>query len=264
MQHTHRIIGLLIGLTLLAAGCSSAAISQSTPVPTLVRLPTVTPAASTAVTGPTRLPAVSQPTATQARATPTATPAISSAGAVTASMARLGLGPEQYAALGDPNAPVTIVEFSDFGCRFCRMYARMTFPQLKTEFIDSGQVYYVYKDLPVVSNQGDLAAQAAECAGAQGRYWEMHAQLFADPGEWDRNVAAARTAFARYAQTYDLDAAVFEQCLDEGLFAADIRQDFEEAQALRIFGTPAFFINGKLLSGAHPFETFAEIIAAEP
>jgi protein-disulfide isomerase len=178
-------------------------------------------------------------------------------------MDRLELSGEPRATLGDPAAPVTIVEFADFGCSFCRVHARRTLPLLKEQYIDTGQVYYVYKDLPVVSFQGALAAQAAECAGEQDRYWEMHERLSRAPEEWDRDDAESRAALQEYAVELELDEAGFGDCLAEERYAADVDRDFREAQALRLFGTPAFFINGRLLNGAQSVEVFREAIEAE-
>lgn len=251
------LLALLLGLIACSSGAPTAE-----PVATLQRLPTVTPLplAGAAVTPmivstipPTR------PSAVPTRALPRTT----DEGVVTWSMEQLGLTGERFAALGDPAAPVTIVEFADFGCSFCRIHARQTFPVLKEQYIDTGLVYYVYKDLPVVSFQGALAAQAAECAGEQGRYWEMHERLSRNPAEWDRADGEALIAVRMYATDLELDAAAFEQCLAEERYAGDVDRDFAEAQALRIFGTPAFFINGRLLNGAQQADVFHSVIEDE-
>ncbi|MCG8349100.1 MAG: DsbA family protein, partial [Chloroflexales bacterium] len=184
-------------------------------------------------------------------------------GPITPSMAQLAIDGERFATMGDPAAPVTIVEFSDYGCLFCRLYTLTTFPEIKTKYIDTGQVYYVHKDLPVVSLRGDLAAQAAECAGQQDRYWDMHTKLFIEPAEWDGTIAQALESFRRYAAALELDAARLEQCVAEGDYAATVERNVSEAQALRLNGTPVFFINQKLLIGAQSIEAFHPILDAE-
>ncbi len=255
---------LLLALTifwLLAAGCSQMA-PPPEPAATLERLPTVTPKPSADPATPPLIVATIPTTQPSARPT-LAPPRQTADGIVTWSMARLELGGEPRATLGDPAAPVTIVEFADFGCTFCRVYARRTLPLLKEEYIDTGLVYYVYKDLPVVSSQGALAAQAAECSGEQDRYWEMHERLSRDPEDWDRDEAAALATLQGYAAELALDVAGFATCLAEERYAADVEHDFNEAQALRLFGTPAFFINGRLLNGAQSVEVFREVIEAE-
>ncbi|NNJ13644.1 thioredoxin domain-containing protein [Chloroflexales bacterium ZM16-3] len=253
-----------LALVVLAACAAtpqrSAALDPLSPT----RLPTVTPYAD-----PTRAPTIapiilsSAPSATPVPPSPTPGVQQTADGPVTASMARLRLGGETTAALGDPEAPITVVEFADFGCEFCRMFHVRTFRQLKAAYIDTGKVYFVYKDLPVVSPQGALAAQAAACAGDQGAYWAMHDQLFFEPEAWSGSDAQALSAFAAYAGELALDGEVLRACVAEGRYAAHVQRDFEEAQRLRIFGTPAFFINGKLLGGAQPFEVWDEILREE-
>lgn len=145
------------------------------------------------------------------------------------------------------------------------MYVGSTFPEIKARYIDTGKLYYVFKDLPILSNhpQAGLAAQAAECAGAQGKYWEMHGKLFAQPQEWDTTSTAARTQFERYADVIGADAVELSRCIDEGRFFDEVRFDIAEATGLGLTGTPAFLINGKLLSGARPPEQFIQVLDRE-
>ena len=123
----------------------------------------------------------------------------------------------------------------------------------------------MYKDFPIVSNhpQAADAAEAAQCAGEQDAYWEMHERLFAQPEEWDTTQDAARASFERYADELDLDADALRSCLDDERYAADVQANFEEAAGLGLTGTPSFIINGKLLVGAHPTETWIEILDQE-
>jgi protein-disulfide isomerase len=162
--------------------------------------------------------------------------------------------------MGSPDAPVTIYEFSDFGCPSCRQFSLFTLPTIKEEYIDTGKVQFIYKDYPVVSQHGDLAAQAAECAGEQGAYWAMHDQLFIDPAEWDASPEAAQVAFRRYAEALGIDPQAIMTCLAEARYKADVDQDFEEGLDIGLFGTPSFIINRKLLSGAHPPDVFRDVI----
>ncbi len=261
MRNTmHLIIGLL--LFLLGACGSGPGPTAEMGLP-LERLPTVTPVRPTEP-GTPQPSATPFPTTTPTVPTPTPTLIVTDKGPVTPSMAQLNLEAERYAALGDPDAPITMVEFSDFGCSFCRRFALTTFPELREEYIDTGKVYYVYKDLPVVSPKGDLAAQAAECAGEQGHYWELHQQLFLlEPGTWNATDDAALAAFRQAAADVAIDPDALEQCITAETYSDDVRRDFEEGQALRIFGTPAFFINGKLLSGGQPIEVLREIFDEE-
>jgi protein-disulfide isomerase len=170
---------------------------------------------------------------------------------------------EPHAVLGSPDAPITMYEFSDFGCPSCRQFALFTFPTLKEEYIDTGKVRFVYKDYPIVSEHGHLAAQAAECAGEQGAYWEMHDQLFLDPAAWNTSPEEALATFRSYAETLEIDADALSMCIVEERFRPDVDADFQEGLDIGIFGTPTFIINRKLLGGAQPIEVFREVIDRE-
>jgi protein-disulfide isomerase len=139
-----------------------------------------------------------------------------------------------------------------------------TLPQIKETYIDSGQVYYVFKDLPLAFHpNAQKAAEAARCAGAQGAYLPMHEQLFEYQSQWTgQNAAAALDTFVAYAGELDLDTETFRTCVKSGQFAAQIAQDMAEAQQAGISGTPSFLINGQVLVGAYPFEDFQKIIEA--
>jgi protein-disulfide isomerase len=207
---------------------------------------------------------VATPTATE-QSTTAATATVDENGAVTATMADLGIASERFAALGDPNAPITIVEYSDYGCPFCRRYTTETFPILQEQYIDTGKVFYVYKDLPIVDNhpQAALAAEAAECAGEQGQYWPMHEQLFAQPEAWDTTADEARASFERYAGELGMNGVDLLACLDQGRYRDEVQADSNEAREFGLSGTPSFVINGKLLVGAYPTEDFVRIVDRE-
>jgi protein-disulfide isomerase len=260
-----RLSKLLLCLACLAALAACAA-EQTTPAPTsadeVAAQPSVTSLPPTATPLPptaTPLP----PTATPLPPTATPLPPTATPLPPSTPTATPGLDPEPHAVLGAPDAPITIYEFSDYGCPACRQYALRTFPTIRTEYIDTGKVRYIFKDYPVVSQHGGLAAQAAECAGEQGFYWEMHDQLFANPQEWDVSPEAARAAFYDYAQAYEMDADALVACVDEGRYQADVDRDVEEALEIGWFGTPTFFINRKMLSGAMPPEVFRDVIDRE-
>lgn len=185
---------------------------------------------------------------------------------VTGIMEELGIKGERYAALGDPDAPITVLEFSDFGCPFCRRYSTTTFSQIKKEYIDTGKVYYVFKDYPIkqLHPQAELASQAAECAGEQGKYWEMHETLFSNPQEWDTTEPAAREAMTKYAGDLQLDSTKFAACMEPGATArSDVEANMAEGRHLNLTGTPSFVINGKLLAGAQPLDVFQRVFDRE-
>ncbi|GAC1365902.1 MAG: hypothetical protein NVSMB42_25810 [Herpetosiphon sp.] len=178
-------------------------------------------------------------------------------------MQRLGIQGVRYAALGNPNAPVTIVEFADYGCPFCRVFHATTFRTLNERYIKTGSVYYVYKDFPVVSKQGGLAGQAAACAGEQGQYWAMHDQLFTEPSTWDTTPSGALATFGREAGAIGLDAGRLTTCITTGRWQGIVERGFAEGTALHLTGTPSFFVNGQLLAGAQGIDAFTRIIDHE-
>lgn len=158
---------------------------------------------------------------------------------------------------GDPNAPVTIVEWSDFECPFCTRFYTQTLPQIQSEYIDTGKAKFVYRDFPLGFHaNAQKAGEAAECAGEQGKFWEMHDKLFED------GVSGGVTSFKQYATDLGLNTADFNECLDSGEMAAEVRKDMTDGSAVGISGTPGFIINGQLVSGAQPFSVFQQAIEA--
>ena len=159
-------------------------------------------------------------------------------------------------AKGPVTAPVTVDEFTDFQCPFC---ARVGPTLKKLEEAYPGKLRIVFRDLPLLNihkNAGH-AAEAAACANDQGKFWEMHDRLFANQAK------LAPAELKEHAVALGLDATAFNQCLDSGKYTPEWRRDAEEAGRLGLSGTPAFFINGRLLSGAQPYEAFAQVIDEE-
>ena len=259
IDRAHQLIGgvVLLGLLVLSA-CGGVSDGQTGGVPQTSDASPQTTASVTEAMTPTPEMA-SEATSSVA----TTVGADSNFAPVTAIMEKLGVKGEQFAALGDPNAPVTMIEFSDYGCPFCRRYVSTTYPELKQQYIDTGKVYYVFKDYPIkqLHPQAEIASQAAECAGEQGKYWEMHAALFANPGEWDTTEDVAREVMTRYAAELNFDAAQFASCMEPGTTArADVEANMDEGRRLGLTGTPSFVINGKLLAGAQPLDVFQRVL----
>lgn len=158
---------------------------------------------------------------------------------------------------GDINAPVTIVEFSDYECPFCAKYVEQTMPQIMENYVDTGKVNYVFRDFPLSFHQNaQKAGEAAECAGEQDMYWEMHDVLFAN------NEALDIDSLKSYAEELGLDTETFNSCLDNGDMAAEVEADMAQGAEYGVQGTPAFFINGEMISGAMPYSVFEEAIEA--
>ncbi len=159
------------------------------------------------------------------------------------------------AVLGDDDAPITIVEFSDFECPFCGRFHTSTWPELKSKYVDTGKVKFVYRDFPLSFHpQAQKAAEAAECAGEQDKYWEMHELLFS------QGVQGGVTSFKQFASQIGLNTGKFNDCLDSGKMVSEIRKDMADGAAVGVQGTPAFYVNGVEVSGAQPFQVFQQII----
>ena len=160
---------------------------------------------------------------------------------------------------GDPNAPITIVEYTDYQCPFCTQHFEQTLPALMENFVDTGKVYYVVKDFPLTSihPQAVMAAVAARCANEQDAFAQMHDALFARQSEWSNNANAA-DVFTGYATEFGLDTDLFTVCLQSSEMETAVLDNMNEGRGFGVNGTPAFFINGTLVSGALPYESFAQ------
>ncbi len=166
-------------------------------------------------------------------------------------------------AMGDPNAPVEVVEFSDYQCPFCAQFAEETEPLIVKDYVETGKVYFVYRSFGnFIGAESTAAAEAAYCAGEQNKYWEYHDILFANhTGENVGDYLDKRlTAFA---ESLGLNMGEFEQCMRSNKFADRIEQDRVDGTQAGVQGTPGFLINGKLIKGALPYSDFqVEIEAA--
>ena len=161
---------------------------------------------------------------------------------------------------GDPNAPIVIVNFSDFGCPYCGTYALETHPALAREYVATGKVFFKY--VPFVMGMfpnGDEAARAAECAADQGRVAAMHDRLYADQRAWKRGREPERV-FARAATTIGLDGPAFAACVRAGAVDARTAVANDRAMRLNIRATPTFFVDGRQVEGALPLPRFRQLL----
>ncbi len=158
--------------------------------------------------------------------------------------------------LGSFNAPVTLVEFSDFQCPYCSRH----YPTLKQIAATYGnKVRIVYKHFPLseIHPYAIKAAEASECAGEQNKFWEFHDKVF------ENQQALSFESLKQWAKEIGLNATTFNTCLDSGKFTAKVQQDYQEGVAKGVQGTPATFVNGKLVVGARPLSDFQQAIDAE-
>ncbi len=159
---------------------------------------------------------------------------------------------------GSENAPVTIIEFSDFQCPFCGRFFSQTLPLIESNYIKTGKVKLIFRDFPLGFHQyAQKSAEAAECADEQGKFWEYHDKIF------ENQAALSSANLKQWASEIGLDTNKFNDCLDSGKMASEVKKDMSDGTAVGIRGTPGFIINGKLVSGAQPFSVFQQIIDAE-
>jgi protein-disulfide isomerase len=173
--------------------------------------------------------------------------------------------------IGNSNAPITIIEFSDFQCPFCAKFHIQTLPKIMEEYIKDGKVKLVFRDFPIQSIHSNalLASAAAECANEQGKFKEMHDKLFENQNEWNsKNTDNVIILFNQYSLEMEIEEEKFDSCLRNGKYVKEIQKDLEDGRAYGISGTPGFFIgNDEIgfieLKGAHPFENFKGIIETQ-
>lgn len=162
------------------------------------------------------------------------------------------------ASKGNEDSPVVIIEWGDYECSFCTRFFKNTLHQIEDKYINTGKVKLIYRDFPLdIHPNAQKAAEAAECAGKQEKYWEMHDMLF------EEGVKGGVDSFKQFAVDLNLDTEKFNNCLDSGEFSTEVQKDMADGIAVGITGTPGFIINGKLVKGAQPFEVFEQIIDAE-
>lgn len=165
--------------------------------------------------------------------------------------------------LGDANAPVTLIEFSDFQCPFCRKFWRDTLPDIKKNYIDTGKAKLIYRDfpLPSIHPMAEASAEAGECAQEQGRFWDMHDKIFAEQDEiGDNTVSYTSDDLKKWAGEIGLATQAFDTCLDSGRYKDEVQKDLADGIAAGVQGTPSTFVNGQILPGAQPFATFQQAI----
>jgi protein-disulfide isomerase len=167
---------------------------------------------------------------------------------------------------GKADAPVTLIEYSDFTCGYCLKFFKETWPKIQARYVDTGKVRFLYKDYPRADQgPGVTAALAARCAGDQGTYWPMHDRLFAADGRLDVD------SYSQHAKAIGLDQTKFRQCLRDAPHVQAIFQDRDEANGWGFHGTPGFVLmrttqqpttkNPAIaIPGAFPFEAFEEEI----
>lgn len=169
----------------------------------------------------------------------------------------LGLG--NLPPLGDENAPITLIEFSDFQCPFCASFFTNTEMIFRSELIETGKMKIYWRDFAFLGPESELAAEAARCANDQDQFWQYHDLLFLSQGEENQG-EFNKNSLGELADGLGLDREQFDQCLDSNKYRDAVREDTRVGRDLGIQGTPTVFINGERIVGAQPYEVFEVVI----
>ena len=167
-------------------------------------------------------------------------------------------------ALGKSDAKVTIVEFSDLQCLFCRRFWKDTLPQLKKDYIDKGLVKLVYRQYPLPPELHPAArdlAEASECASDQNKFWDFHDKAFEEQAkQGEGTITVTNDDITTWASDLGLDMTKFNECFTSKADAKRIDTDMSDGQKVNVSSTPTFYINGQIVVGALPYDSFKTII----
>ena len=158
--------------------------------------------------------------------------------------------------LGSDSAPVEVTEYSDFECPFCASFATVQMPVIREQLIATGKVRWRFRDFPLPSHEySRYAALAGQCAGEQGKFWEMHDQLFTNH-QWAQTGKNPRSLFRDFANAVRLDLDKYDACMDGRRYAGRVQASVQEGDAAGVHGTPSFFVNGRPYSGRGTSDDF--------
>ncbi len=170
-----------------------------------------------------------------------------------------GTAPVEGRVKGLATAPVTIVEYADLQCPNCALFARTTEREIERQYIETGKVRLEFRHFPFLGQESERAAEALECAGEQGKFWQYHDALFAAQAGENRGAFSDKNLRA-IADRAGLDGAALAACLDSGRYRDRVQADKLAGEAAGVQGTPTFFINGRMVVGAQPFSVFQSVI----
>lgn len=164
--------------------------------------------------------------------------------------------------IGDANAEVVMVEFTDYQCPFCGQFWSGAYKDIKANYIDTKKIKYISRDLPLSFHaNAHVAAQAARCAGDQNKFWEMHDKLFEKQTEWSE-LSDPKPRFEAYAKEIGINSGTLLSCINDGKYKQAVDEDNTLASEVGASGTPTFYINGKQLVGAQPYAEFERELKA--
>ncbi|EKD63529.1 MAG: DsbA oxidoreductase [uncultured bacterium] len=165
------------------------------------------------------------------------------------------------AVLGDENAPIEMIMFSDYECPACYYFETEIFPSIKADFIDTGKVKFIYRDFPLTSKHpmAHITGEAAECADDYGMYYEYQDLIIANYDEWSTYTGDVNQLLTDYAATLEgVDTTAFKACLDNGTYYDEVEADMSDGRDAGVQGTPSFFVNGEKIMGVMPYEDYVD------
>jgi len=162
--------------------------------------------------------------------------------------------------LGSDSAPITITEYSDFQCPYCASFVTVQMPEVRTQLIGTGKVLWRFRDFPLPSHKySNLAAMAGQCAGEQGKFWEMHDQIFYNH-QWAERGKNPSGQFREFAKAIGADVARYDACMDSQRYAGRIEESRQEGIAAGVDATPKFYFDGRRFDGMPTSDTFKHIV----
>ncbi len=167
--------------------------------------------------------------------------------------------PQDAPRLGSKDSKVEIVVFADFQCPYCGKFQQDVYLEIKKDYIDTDKASMVYQDFTFLGEESDVSAQAAKCAGEQGKFWEYHDYLFSHQKGENQGAFALKNQ-KTFARTLKLKTADFNTCLDSGKYASAVESETAAGRAIGVTGTPTILVNGKVYVGALPYATFKQAI----
>jgi protein-disulfide isomerase len=164
-----------------------------------------------------------------------------------------------YPVLGNKNAKVTVVEFADFQCPFCEKWFTDVYPSIKKDYIDTGKVKFAFRDYAFLGQESTFAAEAAQCANEQGKFWEWHDYLYTHQGS-ENSGAFAKDKLEGFAADLGFNTQQFNQCLESDKYASAVSGETQKGSDFGVSGTPGTFVNNNLIVGAQPYDAFKTAI----
>jgi protein-disulfide isomerase len=164
--------------------------------------------------------------------------------------------------MGNPNAPVEIIEFADFECPGCAQFAAVTEPDVRQRIVEAGLARFTFYDFPLSQHRNSPAAHnAAACADDQGRFWQMHDRIFMGQDQWNTQAASnPKPFFEQYAKDVGLNVQVWEECYDQRRHQGRIMANLAEGERRRVGSTPTFIVGGKMYPGAVPYDFLKAVV----